>query len=327
MATTEGAPVTGAPERRHGWWIFGIWFPLALAADLLIWFVLYPHLPPGRLTDQAHSQQFDIAVMALGSAPVLLFVWIYAGYAFITWRHRAGDEEDGPPIHGHAGIQATWIIVTSVIVLSLFVFGTYELIAPAGAGAGEGPSPIWRPANATAASTWTPGVKTDMLKVQVIGQEWYFTYRFPQFGGFETTQLELPLNTHVEFDVTSLDVIHSFWAYQLGVKADANPGVNNIAYATPQQLGNFTVRCNELCGLWHGAMFDYGTVVTPAAFQAWASGMQAKERSDGVLAALPAYSPTYDPDVLPELSKAFVKVLGVTGSPGYYYPPADPVQG
>jgi heme/copper-type cytochrome/quinol oxidase subunit 2 len=103
--------------------------------------------------------------------------------------------------------------------------------------------------------------------------------------------------------------------------------VNNIAYATPQQLGNFTVRCNELCGLWHGAMFDYGTVVTPAAFQAWASGMQAKERSDGVLAALPAYSPTYDPDVLPELSKAFVKVLGVTGSPGYYYPPADPVQG
>ena len=62
----------------------------------------------------------------------------------------------------------------------------------------------------------------------------------------------------VQFNVTSLDVIHSFWAYQLGVKADANPGVNNIAYTTPKHAGSFVVRCAELCGLWHGAMFNYG---------------------------------------------------------------------
>ena len=80
----------------------------------------------------------------------------------------------------------------------------------------------------------------------------------------------LPENQWVQFDVTSLDVIHSFWAYQLGVKADANPNVNNIAYAKPIQLGQFTVRCAELCGLWHGAMFDYGKVVTVAQFQSWA---------------------------------------------------------
>ena len=58
--------------------------------------------------------------------------------------------------------------------------------------------------------------------------------------------------------MTSLDVIHSFWAYQLGVKADANPGVNNVAYTKPMHTGTVTVRCAELCGLWHGAMFDYG---------------------------------------------------------------------
>ena len=61
--------------------------------------------------------------------------------------------------------------------------------------------------------------------------------------------------------MTSLDVIHSFWAYQLGVKADANPGVDNVAYTTAKQMGGFTVRCNELCGIWHGAMYDYGKVV------------------------------------------------------------------
>ena len=65
-------------------------------------------------------------------------------------------------------------------------------------------------------------------------------------------------------------VLGQFWAYQLGVKADANPGVNNVAYTTAKQLGQVTVRCSELCGLWHGAMYDYGKVVTATAFQSWA---------------------------------------------------------
>jgi cytochrome c oxidase subunit 2 len=326
MAEPQAPAAPARTERRHGWWIFWIWLPLTVAAELLIWFALYPHFPPGRMTSSAKHQQFDLIFMAALCAPVLLFVWIYFGYALTTWRHREGDDEDGPPIHGHTGVQATWIVATSVIVLGLFAFGTVELIAPAGAGAGEGPAPIWKPKNAVVTSTWVPGTNS-MLQVQVIGQEWSFTYRFPQFGGMETTELLVPVNTNVEFNVTSIDVIHSFWAYQLGVKADANPSVNNIAYTKPEQLGSFRVQCNELCGLWHAAMFTFGRVVTPAAFQAWARGVEAKESSTGLLAALPPYATTYNPDVLPQLGLVYPKVLGITGSVGYYYPPTDPVQG
>jgi cytochrome c oxidase subunit 2 len=168
--------------------------------------------------------------------------------------------------------------------------------------------------------------------VQVIGQQWAFTYRYPQFGGMETTTLELPVGEQIQFNVTSLDVIHSFWAYLLGVKADANPGVNNVAFAKPQQLGRFVVRCNELCGIWHGAMFNYGRVVTPAAFQAWARGIQAKEARLHILTALPPYALTYDPTVIPQLGQDIVKVAGITGANGYFYPsesqsgdPGDPV--
>jgi cytochrome c oxidase subunit II len=311
MATPEVTAPTAQAEPNHGLRIFAIWLPLSVLADLLIWFLWYPHMPPGRMSSSAASQQFDIAVMAVMCAPVLLFVWIYAAYALITWRHRQGDDEDGPPIHGNAKIQAAWIGGTAVIVLGLFVFGTVELIVPAGAGAGEGPAPIWKP-NAA-----------NMLEVQVIGQEWAFTYRYPQFGGMETTQLMLPDNRYVEFHVTSLDVIHSFWAYKLGVKADANPGVDNVAYTKPQQLGIFRVQCNELCGLWHGAMYNYGHVVTAAAFQKWAAGMQFKETSNGTLAALPPYAPTYDPTVVRQLGQAIVKIDGITGAPGYYYPAQD----
>ena len=306
-------------DARHGLRIFLIWLPLAVIADLLIWFVWYPHMPPGRMSDQAQGQQFDIAVMAVLAAPVLLFIWVYCAYALIVWRHREGDDEDGPPLHGNTKVQVTWITATAVIVLGLFVFGTVQLIVPAGAGAGEGPSPIWTPSGSTP------------LQVQVIGQQWAFTYRFPQFGGMETTQLELPLGQQVEFHVTALDVIHSFWAYQLGVKADANPGVDNVAYAKPQELGSFTVRCSELCGIWHGAMFNYGHVVTPAAFLTWARGLQAREARIGLLAALPPYARTYDPTVVPQLGKDLVKVAGIIGANGYYYPgpqsgdPGDPV--
>jgi len=164
-----------------------------------------------------------------------------------------------------------------------------------------------------------------MLQVQVIGQQWTFTYRYPQFGGMESTELMLPVDTPVTFHVTSLDVIHSFWAYQLAVKADANPLVDNVAYVTPKALGSVTVRCNELCGIWHGAMFNYGQVVSQSAFESWASGVQAKEQADGVLAALPPYTLTYDPTVIPQLGKNLVKIDGITGSPGYYYEPSNPV--
>jgi cytochrome c oxidase subunit 2 len=315
MSQSTAAPTAPAGQApagpRHGLRIFLIWLPLAIIADLVIWFVWYPHLPPGRMSVEAQGQQFDIAVMAVLAAPVLLFIWVYAAYALITWRHRAGDDEDGPPIHGNTRVQATWITVTAVIVLGLFVFGTVQLIVPAGAGAGEGPSPIWKPKPASLATA---------LQVQAIGQEWTWTYRFPQYGGMETTQLVLPVNRQIVIHVTSLDVVHSWWAYKLGVKADANPGVDDVAYFKPQELGSFTVRCNELCGLWHGAMFHTGYVVSPAAFQAWASRMQAKEQADGVLTALPRFALTYDPTVVPQLGKDLVKVAGITGANGYYYP-------
>jgi cytochrome c oxidase subunit 2 len=324
MATTETPQAPGpASEPNHGLRMLVIWFVLALPIDLLIWLLAKPHLPPGDMSSAAQHQQFDIAVLIVTAAPVVIAVLLYFVYAIVVWRARAGDETDGEPIYGNTKVQATWIIGTSVIVLWLAVFGTIELVGPAGAGAGEGPSPIWTLAGKQT-STWSPN-GNDMLEVQVIGQQWTWTYRYPQFGGMESTELVLPVGMPVTFHVTSLDVIHSFWAYQLGVKADANPDLDNVAYVTPKTTGSFVVRCNELCGIWHGAMFNYGQVVSPAAFQSWASGVQAKEQSDGILAALPPYTLTYDPTVIPQLGKNLTHVIGVTGSPGYYYGPGNPV--
>ena len=323
IPASAGRHAAADREPPHGWRLLAIWLPLSLAACLVIWFVWYPHMPPGRMSDSAKHQQFDIAVLAVSAAPVIIGVFLYFIYAIVVWRAKPGDDSDGAPISGNTKVQATWIIGTSIIVLWLFVFGTVELIGPAGAGAGEGASPIWKLSGNQTAS-WTPGAN-DMLQVQVIGQQWTWSYRYPQFGGMESTVLDLPVNTPITFHVTSLDVIHSFWPYLLGVKADANPLVDNVAYTTARQLGGFIVRCNELCGIWHGAMTSNGNVMSQAAFKVWATVVQAKEKANGTLATLPPFRLTYDPTVIPQLGKGLVNVVGVTGAPGYFYGPGNPV--
>jgi cytochrome c oxidase subunit 2 len=332
MAAETEASATGgaAREPNHGLRIFLIWLILALAADLLYWFVLGPNVPPGNLGSAAEGQQFDINVMSVMCIPVVAFVLVYFGYSLIVWRGREGDDEDGPAIHGNTRIQATWITVTTVIVLSLFGFGTYELTAPGGSGGGQGPAPIFNPPGArlTVAeqqAPWSPG---QVLVVQVIGQQWKFIYRYPQFGGFETPNLVLPEGSWVQFDVTSLDVIHSFWAIGLGVKADANPGVDNVAYTKTQRLGDFTVRCAELCGLWHGAMFNYGKVVPVAQFQNWISATQTQFASvTSLLNRCQPYATTYDPtEIKQKCTGPVMAKLGLNSAGGGYYPPQDAAQ-
>jgi cytochrome c oxidase subunit 2 len=304
-------PPAAPPEdrRNHALRIFIPWLTLSVIADLIIWFVWKPHLPPGTMSSSAENQQFDIAVMAVMAAPVMIFVLVYFVYALVVWRQKPGDDTDGPAIHGNSRIQATWITVTSAIVLALFVFGTVELVTTNGAGAGQGASPIWKPGG-------TP------LQVQVIGQQWKFTYRYPQFGGFETSQLVLPTNQWIEFHVTSLDVIHSFWAYQLGVKADANPGVDNVAYTKINNTGEIVVRCVELCGLWHGAMRDYGQAMSVGAFQVWAR--TSETRLAAITKILPPYALAYDPTAAPQMAKIMVQ-NGLGGGAGLSYPDNAPV--
>ena len=156
-----------------------------------------------------------------------------------------------------------------------------------GAGGGQGPNPIALPTDDKHA-----------LQVQVIGQQWKWTFRFPTYGGLETDHLELPVGTDVEFHVTSLDVTHSFWAYELGVKADAVPGADNVAFVHPRRLGTFPIRCAELCGLWHGHMYQTGAVVTPTAFAAFITSEQGAE--------LPnlRYLPPYQKHLLPRAAAA-----------------------
>ena len=266
---------------NHGRRFLLAWIVLSVVATPLVAVFLGRLIPPGNGSAEATSQVFDNQLLVGISTPICIFVLLFLGWVLVSFRSR-GAGLDGPPVRGDARIQLTWIVVTMVTVLFLAGFGSYELTV-SGSGAGQGPTAAFQPAGYTKA-----------MDVQVIGQQWEFTYRYPTFGGVETPHLVLPANTLVRLHVTSLDAIHSFWAYQLGVKADANPGVDNIVYVQTKGPLSFDIHCAELCGLWHGYMFDTGEVVDSGAFSAWVKKQQAL--FSPVMKYLPAYATTSLPD-------------------------------
>jgi cytochrome c oxidase subunit 2 len=274
-------------DTNHFRTVVMLWLLATVIMTPIVVFVIGPGLPPGNGSVEASGQVTDNTVLLAIATPVALAVLVYMGYAIWAFRERNPEVVlDGPAIDGDSSVQFWWLIVTTTIVLFLAGYGTVRLLAD-GSGGGQGPNPIAVPTAAAGSRT---------LVVQVIGQQWQFTYRWPGYGGVQTRDLELPENTLVKFNVTSLDVIHSFWAYELGVKADANPGVNNVAFVTTKGPLTFHVRCAELCGLWHGYMFDQGQVVPKAQFAAWIA--QQQQQYAPATKVMPPYSKTYFPPPL-----------------------------
>ncbi len=266
----------GPPHFRR---ILILWAALSIIATPIVVLVWAPGLPPGKDATAGASQVVDNTVLLGLVTPIVALIIVYFAYTLIVFRRREGETDEGVAIRGNTAIQTTWLAATSVIVLFLASYGTVRLFDE-GSGGGQGSDPVAKPSG-------------PQLPVQVIGQQWAFTYRYPSFGGVETPHLVLPVDRDIELHVTSLDVIHSFWAHDLGVKADANPGVDNIVYVKANEVRSFSIRCAELCGLFHGHMFDTGQVVSGPAFLAWIHAQQAA--FGPATGALPPYSTHYNP--------------------------------
>jgi cytochrome c oxidase subunit 2 len=280
--STAAATSDATAERSLGRLFVGLWIAISAVATPLVGIFVGRLIPPGNGSEQATSQVFDNQILMAVSTPIFVFVILFIVFAYFAFTNRTGATVEGVPLRGNMRIQVVWMVVTTATVLFLAVFGTTELVKD-GAGGGQGPS-----------AAFVPSGSQHALDVQVIGQQWEFTYRYPSAGGVETPHLELPANTLVRFHVTSLDAVHSFWAYELGVKADANPGTDNVVYVKTKGPLTIHVKCAELCGLWHGFMFDTGAVVSQSDFAKWLQ--QQRAVYGPVMQYLPKYAPSYTPD-------------------------------
>jgi cytochrome c oxidase subunit II len=160
-------------------------------------------------------------------------------YSVLHFRARPDDDSDGPPTHGHTTIEIVWTAIPAVLVTAISIVSAVVLAQNSHAGANP-------------------------LVVKVVGQQfaWQFTYPNGKTYGY----LTLPEGRHAKLDITSKDVIHSFWVPEFSQKQDAVPGQHNTIVVTPTRTGTFPVICTELCGLGHALMRSHADVVTKAKF-------------------------------------------------------------
>jgi cytochrome c oxidase subunit II len=237
----QGEPFFSRPTGK----IFIIWFLMTTVGVLIGIFVPH-HVMPTLLSHEATDVWRTIVLFTILAAPVAALVYSVAAYSLIAWRHRGNQEEppeDGPPLRGNSTVTAIWLGTSTVLVLVLLAWGLSVYSAE-------------------------ETTHSNALVVDVTGQQWLWTFSYPGTG-VNTRTLVLPVNRPVQFNVTSVDVTHGFWPVALGVQVDANPGVVTVIRASPDKLGKFTVRCSQLCGLYHSFMYAPGSVVTSAKFAQW----------------------------------------------------------
>lgn len=225
-----------------------IWWTITTVLGIILVLNIQNILPgifPVAASPLASTQDFTIVLFSVLAVPVAMLVWVTAAYVVITGRTREMPTEDGPPIHGNTLVQSLWLAGSSVLCVGLVVYGLALL------------PDIYTP---------RPGKQ---LVVDVTGQQWQWTFSYPGYGNATSTSLVLPVNRPVTFRVTSVDVTHSFWIPAMGVKVDANDHEITQAFVRPDVMGSYTVRCAELCGLYHAYMQSPVKVTTMSQFVSW----------------------------------------------------------
>jgi cytochrome c oxidase subunit 2 len=204
-----------------------------------------------------------VFVFTLISIPITAFVFAVLLYSLIGWKHISGDEvpaDQSPAIRTNTIGVVMWTAVSSLLAFFLVVWGLAELAQITANSYGTIPADE-QPEDSQA------------LIVNVTGQQWVWTFEYPQYDGITSETLYLAKDRPVYFNVTSKDVIHNFWAVELGVKIDANPGAITQTGVTPDKVGLFNVRCAELCGMHHAYMETGIQVMEKKDFNSWAREM------------------------------------------------------
>jgi cytochrome c oxidase subunit II len=201
------------------------WLPVAASReagriDFVVWFVIV----------------ICIAIFALVAAVMI--------YAVLRFRVREDDFEDGPPIHGHTGLEITWTAIPFVLVTAIAIVSAIVLSRN----------------DAEAGNT---------LHINVTAQQFVWTFSYPDAHDATSPVLRLPEGRSVELDMRSLDVIHAFFVPEFRTNEDIVPGLVTHVHITPDRVGTYPLICNELCGLGHSLMRTQAIVMTPAAFDAW----------------------------------------------------------
>ena len=211
-----------------------------------------------------HTTEFNTAVDHLWDRLLFLGTLVFIGvegaliYTVLRFRRREGHPEPRH-VHGNTTLEILWTAIPAVILVFIAI-----------------------PTVRTIFRTQAKAVP-NALQVEVVGHQWWWEFRYPQYttrnarGGLDTlttaNELYLPTGRTVNFALRTADVIHSFWIPRLGGKRDliANH-VNYLWYTPVDSMAEVPLNgsCNEYCGASHANMKFRAFTVAPERFEQWA---------------------------------------------------------
>lgn len=218
---------------------------LALGAALAL--ALSGCTGPQSMLDPAGPAAAAIAntwwLMFAGASAVLMLVMALVGWAMVRTPSAA------PMQRPHRFIVIGGLVLPTLALAALLVYGTLA-----------------------GARVVALGEASDrVIEVEARQWQWRFRYLGPdgQVLATSTDRLALPVGELVEFRITSIDVIHSFWIPRLGGKLDAIPGRVNVPRLRADRLGDMRGQCAEFCGRDHAHMAFPVEVLSAPAFRDW----------------------------------------------------------
>lgn len=222
--------------------------PLALLVILLLLTACGgAHLPQSTL---APASDFSADLFGLFKNvfwwAVAVFIVVEALLLIALARFRARPGAAAPkPVHGHTVLEIGWTLAPALILVFIAVPTMRTIFATAG-HAPEG-----------------------ALRVEVIGHQWWWEYRYPTLNISAYNELHIPVQTPIQLEMTSADVIHSFWVPRLGGKRDLIQGRTNRIAWRADSTGEYWGQCAEFCGASHANMRLRVVVQSDSVFQRW----------------------------------------------------------
>ncbi|MCW3147886.1 cytochrome c oxidase subunit II [Stutzerimonas stutzeri] len=181
---------------------------------------------------------------------VVSWLWIHA----MRRQPREVDAEQA------RRINRRWLVGGGLILPTASIFALLAFGIPAG----RGMLPL-------------PVIGEQPLRVEITGHQWWWEVRYPDSGVVTANQFILPVGRLIDIELSSADVIHSFWVPRLGGKLDMIPGRTNTLRLQASESGVMRGQCAEFCGSQHAHMILHVEALEAEAFDQWIEARAGRE--------------------------------------------------
>jgi cytochrome c oxidase subunit II len=254
-------------------------------------------LPTAASEEATHVDGLFNAMMTISIGLFLLVQGVIV-YCAVKFRRKPGELGDGVAVEGNVPLEILWTAIPAAIVLwiSIYSFEIYNEMGGFDPGsehamhsmpAGKGSAMAATMSEASmapkiddkrvavlgvGASPANQG-KPAAVNINVLGLQYAFIFTYPD-ANITSGELHVPVGKEVQLNMTAQDVIHAVWIPELRLKQDVIPGSQTELRFTTNKVGNYPLRCAELCGGYHGSMATRMIVHTPEEYDAWIASQQ-----------------------------------------------------